>query len=75
MLALAFVVITMVGSQPARAVWIEILSVLCDGNPGMGHSLRGLCGLKSQTGVDAAGLLESQPARAVWIEIALTYNS
>ena len=29
------------------------------------HSLRGLCGLKSQTGVDAAGLLERHSLRGL----------
>ena len=37
------------GSQPARAVWIEI--PIPDGRvyPSCSHSLRGLCGLKSQS--------------------------
>ena len=56
-------------SQPARAVWIEILNklhalVMLDG-----HSLRGLCGLKFMPDLSATEVLLSQPARAVWIEI------
>ena len=34
-----------------------------------GHSLRGLCGLKSQMLPAQSGAALSQPARAVWIEI------
>ena len=33
-------------SQPARAVWIEILNANFDYYQNAGHSLRGLCGLK-----------------------------
>ena len=34
-------------SQPARAVWIEISTLRFSNTTGYGHSLRGLCGLKS----------------------------
>ena len=34
------------GSQPARAVWIEIFGQEGLGYAIIGHSLRGLCGLK-----------------------------
>ena len=34
-------------SQPARAVWIEIAMLSCWTAGKVGHSLRGLCGLKS----------------------------
>ena len=56
-------------SQPARAVWIEITisDVLVCLNEG--HSLRGLCGLKSGKIEGSAKVTASQPARAVWIEI------
>ena len=36
-----------VASQPARAVWIEILAVFASPTLALRHSLRGLCGLKS----------------------------
>ena len=56
-------------SQPARAVWIEIGSTIRTPRYKRGHSLRGLCGLKSPgTGI-LAGAAASQPARAVWIEM------
>ena len=83
----------MSGSQPARAVWIEIrLSILlfrllmvtaCEGCVDWnfmgllskhifdGHSLRGLCGLKSFSIRRTSSASMSQPARAVWIEIDL----
>ena len=35
----------------------------------VGHSLRGLCGLKSVALPVPASLILSQPARAVWIEM------
>ena len=34
------------GSQPARAVWIEIGRLLRSISASKSHSLRGLCGLK-----------------------------
>ena len=62
--------VSLIVSQPARAVWIEIsvavllsLVLIC-------HSLRGLCGLKClYFGTDLRPGW-SQPARAVWIEIS-----
>ena len=56
-------------SQPARAVWIEILMLLQNDFKTMGHSLRGLCGLKFYDFINARISIWSQPARAVWIEI------
>ena len=46
-----------VGSQSARTVWIEITDNGATWNTKTGHSLRGLCGLKSlvcTTGREAA---------------------
>ena len=79
-------------SQPARAVWIEMLCfsaypyrpsvTACEGCVDwntdvemvpayeLGHSLRGLCGLKSMGILVYVSMCMSQPARAVWIEIS-----
>ena len=38
-------------SQPARAVWIEITLIVWTYGAVLRHSLRGLCGLKSQISV------------------------
>ena len=42
---------------------------------GVGHSLRGLCGLKFQVHVPHESPDLSQPARAVWIEIMTWPNA
>ena len=42
--------ISWTGSQPARAVWIEIANEKAFDYYKNRHSLRGLCGLKSQIG-------------------------
>ena len=39
-------------SQPARAVWIEIYTAIRIPFIAVGHSLRGLCGLKSKNKSD-----------------------
>ena len=57
-------------SQPARAVWIEILQHMDRNSKNEGHSLRGLCGLKCVCAVCLRCCPMSQPARAVWIEIS-----
>ena len=57
------------GSQPARAVWIEIDHMKKIFLPELCHSLRGLCGLKWPEGLLVFCGEQSQPARAVWIEI------
>ena len=58
------------GSQPARAVWIEIPNYLEKSMNGSRHSLRGLCGLKFWNRYNTMLSIMSQPARAVWIEIS-----
>ena len=58
-------------SQPARAVWIEILPL-----PGIWHRLESQPAravwieIFAAPGFDDSGVV-SQPARAVWIEISL----
>ncbi len=56
-------------SQPARAVWIEIVMMIILPVLGGRHSLRGLCGLKLLSLISCTQSRPSQPARAVWIEI------
>ena len=55
-------------SQPARAVWIEIVLFIGLIMNCQSHSLRGLCGLKSSGADMFADTYRSQPAR---IEIFL----
>ena len=50
-------------------VWIEILSVLCDGNPGMGSPPAWWCGLKSYTANIASMNCSVTTCVVVWIEI------
>ena len=59
----------MIQSQPARAVWIEIVPDMIKEGVRACHSLRGLCGLKFQDAFGNVRCCLSQPARAVWIEI------
>ena len=56
-------------SQPARAVWIEIIWSAVPPTIIIRHSLRGLCGLKYLHAMLMIPNVQSQPARAVWIEI------
>ena len=56
-------------SQPARAVWIEIINRERIWEGPRRHSLRGLCGLKFWHCPCKYRAYPSQPARAVWIEI------
>ena len=52
-------------------MWIEIDVVVLSTVVLSGHSLRGLCGLKSVWALTAVRHLKSQPARAVWIEMMI----
>ena len=44
-------------SQPARAVWIEIVKGNRQGMKGLSHSLRGLCGLKFHINITVWGMI------------------
>ena len=61
-------------SQPAKAVWIEIVKDRGVITRDFSHSLRRLCGLKCQKIISRYGYITSQPAKAVWIEMALPYG-
>ena len=55
-------------SHPTRGVWIETLNGLKLKFPDLGHTPRGVCGLKQYNNRLLILRLMSHPTRGVWIE-------
>ena len=63
------VILWMVMSRPARALWIEMVKALKALARLISRGPRGPCGLKFESEIITTPYSRSRPARALWIEI------